>query len=93
MYVPDQSDVSSDWYSGGRWFDPQVRTLIFCRVLVRNNFYSHSLPTADSRRAVVSYRRNDVHLVLVNRLGSLSRNSVAGVTNRLSMTLLVLIGL
>ena len=93
MYVPGQSDVPSDWYSGGRWFDPQVRPLIFCRDLVRNNFYSHSFPTADSRRADVSYRLNDVHLVLVNCLGSLSRNSVAGVTNWLNMTLLVLIGL
>ena len=35
---------------------------------------AHSLvsPSADSRRAVASYWRNNVHLVLVNRLGNLS---------------------
>ena len=26
-----------------------------------NNFYGHSLPSADSRRAVVSYWRKNVH--------------------------------
>ena len=34
-----------------------------------NNFYGHSPPTADSRRAVVRYWWKDVHLLLVKRLG------------------------
>ena len=54
-----------------------------------NNLYSHSLPTADSSRAVVSYWRKDVHLVLVNRLGSLSRNGVVRLTDHLDMTVVV----
>ena len=46
-------------------------------------------PTADSRRAVVSYWRKYVHKVLVNRLGSLSlpRKSVVRLTDRPDMTL------
>ena len=55
---------------------------IFRRDLVTNNFYSHSLPTADSSRAVVSYWRKYGHLVLVNCLGSLPRNSVDRLTDR-----------
>ena len=46
-----------------------------------NHFYGHSLPTADSSRAVVSYWQKDVHLVLVNCLGSLPRNSVVRLTD------------
>ena len=34
------------------------------------------LPTADSSRAVVSYWQKNGHLMLVNPLGSLPRNSV-----------------
>ena len=41
-----------------------------------NHFLGRSLLTADSSRAVVSYWRKEVHLVLLNRLGSLPRNSV-----------------
>ena len=46
-------------------------------------------PSADSRRAVVSYLRKYVHDVLVNRLGGLSlpRKSVARLTGRPHMTL------
>ena len=47
-----------------------------------NNFYGHSLPTAESCMAVVSYWRKYGHLVLVNRLGSLPRNSVDRLTDR-----------
>ena len=57
-----------------------------------NNIYSYSLVievTADSRGAVVSYRRKYVHEVLVNRLGGLSlpRKSVVRLTDRPDMTL------
>ena len=46
-------------------------------------------PSAFSRRAVVSYWRNYVHEVLVNRLGRLSlpRKSVVMLTDRPDMTL------
>ena len=46
-------------------------------------------PAADSSRAVVSYWQKDVHLVLVNRLGSLPMNSVVRVTDRLDMIIVV----
>ena len=45
--------------------------------------------TPDSSRAVVSYWRTDVHLVLVNHLGSVPRNSVVRLTDRLNMTIIV----
>ena len=46
-------------------------------------------PSADSRRAVVSYWRKYVHPVLVNRLGGLSlpRKGVVRLTDRPDMTL------
>ena len=45
-------------------------------------------PSADSRRAVVSYWRKYVHKVLVNRLGGLSllRKSVVRLTDHPDMT-------
>ena len=46
------------------------------------HFYGHSPSAADSRRAVVSYWRKNVHKVLVNCLGGLPRNSVARLTDR-----------
>ena len=39
--------------------------------------------------AVVSYWRKDVHLVLVNHLGSLPRNSLIRLTDRLDMAIVV----
>ena len=50
-----------------------------------NNLYGHSLPTADSSRAWRKYG----HLVLVNRLRSLPRNSADRLTDRLDITLVV----
>ena len=50
-----------------------------------NNFYGHSLPTADWSRTVVRYWG----LVLVNRLGRLPRNSVVRLIVRLDMTIVV----
>ena len=52
-------------------------------------FNGHSLPNADSSKTVVSYWRKHVHLVLVNRLGSLPRNSVVRLTERLDMSTVV----
>ena len=54
---------------------PGVRSLTFASL------------SADSRRAVVSYCRKYVHLVLVNRLGGLSlpRNSMVRLTDRPDM--------
>ena len=77
----------SAWHVDGRGFDPQVRQHSF--VEIGHNFYGHSLPTADSSNAVVSYWRKYVHLVLVNCLGSLPRNSVVRLTDRLNMIIVV----
>ena len=41
-------------------------------------FYGHSVPAADSGRAVVSYWRKYQHLVLVNHLGSLPVQELCG---------------
>ena len=43
--------------------------------------YGHSVPSADSKRAVVSYWRKNVHLVLVTCLEGLPRNSVDRLTD------------
>ena len=65
----------------------------FIEICSRNNFYGNSLPTADPSWAVVScYWRKYGHLVLVNGLGSLPRNSVDRLADLLDMTLIVLTG-
>ena len=56
---------------------------ILGRRLVMKNFYDHYLPSADSRRAVVRYWRNECALtILVNCLGGLLGNSVDRSTDR-----------
>ena len=57
------------------------------RYLVRPHTFVS--PSADSRRAVISYWRKYVHEVLVNRLGGLSlpRKSVVRLTDHLDMTI------
>ena len=61
------------------------------RSWVRYPVWPHTFvsPSADLRRAVVSYWRKYVHEVLVNRLGSLSlpRKSVVRINDRPDMTL------
>ena len=47
------------------------------------------IASADSSWAVVNYWRNDVHLVLVNHLGIIPRNSELRLTDRLDMTIVV----
>ena len=55
-----------------------------------NHFCGHSLPTADSSRAVVSYWWKDGQLVLVNRLGlRLPRKIVVRLIDCLDMTIVV----
>ena len=44
-------------------------------VIIRNNFYCHSPPSADSR-GVVSYKRKNVHKVLFNHLVKLVQEKV-----------------
>ena len=53
----------------GYRFDPPIRQHSFMEIGHEIIFYGHSLPTADSRRAVVRYWWKDVHLLLVKRLG------------------------
>ena len=84
-----QSDVSSDWYSYGCGFDSWIWPHTFWEIQSWNIFYSHSLPTADLSRAVVSYWQKYGHLVLVNHLGSLPRNSVDWLTDWLNITVVV----
>ena len=52
-----QDNMSSSiiYQSRDRKWRVQARTSIFCRDWPWNNFFSHSLPTADSSWAVVSY--------------------------------------
>ena len=62
-------------YSDDHGFDPRVRqhsVVEICHEIIS----CHSLLTSDSSRAGVSYCWKDMHLVLVNRLRSLPRNSV-----------------
>ena len=74
------------WHAAGRVFDPRIRQ----HSLEIGHFYDLSLPTADSSRAVVSYWQKDVHLVLVNHLGSLPRNSVVRLIDHLNMIIVVI---
>ena len=66
----------------GRRFDPHIRQHSFVEICSWKHSYGHSLPSTNSRRAVVSYWWKNVHNVLVNCLGGLPRNSVDRLTNR-----------
>ena len=60
---------------------------------MKKNIYDHSLANIDLNRAVVNLSvRYGGRLVLVDHLESLPRNSVDRLTDRLDMTLIVLIG-
>ena len=82
-------ECTSAWHADFRRFNPRVRQHSFVKIWSWNNFYGHSRPTADSSRTVVSYWQKNVHLALVNRLGSLPRNSVVRLTDHLNMTIVV----
>ena len=52
-------DAPSDWRPGGRGFNPRRgRQHSFVEI---DHFYGHSLPSADSRRAFVSFWLKNVH--------------------------------
>ena len=72
-------------------FEPEFCQITFMEI-GHENFYGHSLPTADSSGAVLSYWLKYMHLVLVNCLGGLSllRNSVSRLADLLNITLIVL---
>ena len=58
-----QLDAPSDWRPGGRGFNPR-RGQQHSFVEIDHEIFStviHSLPSADSRRAVVSFWRKNVH--------------------------------
>ena len=79
---------ASTWHADGLGFDPRVQQSSFVDYEIISTV--NSLHTADSSRAVVSsYWRNVVHLVLVNHLGSLPRNSVVRLTDHLDMTIVI----
>ena len=79
---------TSAWHADGHGFYPRVRQYSFIEI-----GFEIISTVADSRRAVVSYWRKDVPLVLVNHLGlSLPRSVVAlrsPLTDRLDMTIIV----
>ena len=57
-----QLDAPSNWRPGGRGFNPHWdRQHSFMEIWSWNIFYGHFLPYADSRRAVVSFWRKNVH--------------------------------
>ena len=72
----------SAWHASGPEFDPHVRHILSWRLGHEKKFYGHSPSSADSRGAVVSYWRKNVHKVLVNYPVGLPRNSVVRVTDR-----------
>ena len=57
-----QLDAPSDWRPGGRGFNPH-RGWQHSFMAIDHEVFStgHSLPSADSRRAVVSFWRKNVH--------------------------------
>ena len=74
----------SAWYADGCGYNLSWRLVTFFGgEWSWNNFYGHSLPSADSRRAVVSkiWWKNG-HWVLVNCLGGLARNNGDRLTDR-----------
>ena len=56
-----QLDAPSDWRPGGRGFNPRRGRQHSFVEIDHEIFYIHSLPSADSRRAVVSFWRKNVH--------------------------------
>ena len=57
-----QLDVLSDWRPGGHKFNPRLGWQhSFVKIDHEIFFYGHSLPSADSRRAVVSFWRKNVN--------------------------------
>ena len=57
------------------------------KIFISGAFLKRLIVMIIYQASVVSYWRKDVHLVLVNRLGSLPRNSVVRLTDRLDMTI------
>ena len=57
-----QLDAPSDWRpGGGAGSTPAEISNILSWRLIMKYFYGHSLPSADSRRAVVSFWQKNVH--------------------------------
>ena len=56
-----QLDAPSNWSPGGHGFNPRRGRQHSFVEIDHEIFYSHSLPSADSRRAVVSFLRKNVH--------------------------------
>ena len=71
----------------GRRFDPRVRQHSFLET--GHEIISTAILSLPLIQVAVSYWQKDVYLVVVNRLGSLPRNSVVRLTDRLDMTIVV----
>ena len=62
--------------------------ILYWRLVMKSFLRPATADPADSSMVVASYRK-DVDFVLVNRLGSLHRNSVDRLTDRLNITMVV----
>ena len=62
-YTRRGSSIGSEfaWHASGTELDPHVRHILSWRLGSWKHFYGHSLFSTDSRRAVVSYWRKNVH--------------------------------
>ena len=56
-----QLDAPSDWRPGGRGFNPRRGRQHSFVEIDHEIFSSHSLPSADSRRAVVGFWQKNMH--------------------------------
>ena len=75
---------ASGWHANGREFDPRVRRHSVAE------FGHEIISTAIVSLPLIQVGwQKDVHLVLVNRLGSMPRSSVVRLTDRLEMTIVV----
>ena len=56
-----QLDAPSDWRPRGHRFNPAEVGNILSWRLIMKYFYGYSLPSTNSRRAIVSFWRKNVH--------------------------------
>ena len=70
------------------WVGSSGPATFFCGDGSCNHFYDHSLPSTDSSRAVVSYWRKDVHIILF-RSTSVQEKCGLRLTDCLDITIVV----
>ena len=82
---------ASAWHTDGRRFDPRVRQHSFVEIghEITSTTIRILLLIQAGQLSVTGERMCTLHLVLVYRYGSLSRNCVVRLTDRLDMTIIV----